>query len=301
MIFTKSVRMKVLFIFLLLSSSALIAYAGEPPWAAPTKTIVKYTNERVNLRKGPSAEKDILQTLDPGAAIEFHSIYNYEWSAVYVNDTRGFIKSEFLSNEKPPVSKETLLSAERAFGSNEAISGDEKTPESNEGLINEEPRESDGELSEREKPPGGNDELLNDEELSKPIVELLDWSQVKPVFTIGVATEVYDVGTGLIYFVKSFSNGKHADVEPVTAEDTAIFKQTYNNRWSWDGRPVWVTINGRRIAGAINGMPHDGGVNNNNGMNGHVCLHFKGSSVHNSNMKYSQQLQAVVLDSYNAS
>jgi uncharacterized protein YraI len=228
---------RLLSIFLLLSLSATLVYADEPPWAVPAKTVTKYVTDRVNFRSGPSTETDILLTFNRGDDVEFISIYNYEWSAVIHGGTKGFIKSEFLSLDKPV----------------------------------------------------------------EPLVELMEWSEVKSIFTIGVAAEVYDVRTGLTYYVKSFSNGMHADVEPVTTQDTEIMKSTYNNHWDWDGRPVWVTINGHTIAAAINGMPHGGGVNGDNGMNGQVCLHFKGSTVHNGNMTYSRQLQAVVTEAYGAS
>jgi len=146
-----------------------------------------------------------------------------------------------------------------------------------------------------------NSKYLSDEKPQEPTVELMEWGEVKPILKIGAAIPVYDIGTGLTYYVKSFSNGMHADVEPVTPEDTAIMKSTYHNQWSWDGRPVWVTIAGHVIAAAINGMPHGGGVNDTNNMDGQVCLHFKGSTVHNGNMVYSRQLQDAVMRAYNAS
>ena len=224
-------------VFLLINALHIPVYAAEEePWAAPPKPVVKYVNDRVNLRNGPGTDKDVLKTINRGESVDFVAIYNYEWSAVIYGETKGFIKSEFLSSEKPP----------------------------------------------------------------EPKVELMNWSDVKPILETGVAIPVYDVGTGLTYNVKSFSNGMHADVEPATEEDTAIMKRTYNNHWSWDGRPVWVTIAGHTIAAAINGMPHGGGVISDDGMDGQVCLHFKGSTVHNGNMVYSRQLQDVVMQAYNA-
>ncbi|MDR3121680.1 MAG: peptidoglycan-binding protein [Clostridiales bacterium] len=131
-------------------------------------------------------------------------------------------------------------------------------------------------------------------------VELLDWSAAKNIFTIGVAASVYDVRTGIIYHVKSFSNGAHADVEPVTKDDTFLLLQTYGGKWSWDPRPVWVTINGHTIAASINGMPHGGGVNSANDMDGQICIHFKGSSTHNNNKAFSQLHQDAVIEAWNA-
>lgn len=129
-------------------------------------------------------------------------------------------------------------------------------------------------------------------------VELLDWSAVKNIFTIGVDAAVYDVYSGKVYYVRSFSNGLHADVEPVTTEDTRILKETYGGSWSWDPRPVWVNINGRTIAGSINGMPHGGGVNSGNGMSGQVCIHFKGSFTHNGNASFARDHQDALRVAY---
>lgn len=131
-------------------------------------------------------------------------------------------------------------------------------------------------------------------------VELLPWSSAKQVFTIGVDVSVYDIYSGKTYKVRSFSNGLHADVEPITKEDTAIMKQTFGGVWQWDPRPVIVTINNRSIAASINGMPHGGGVNSANGMNGQVCIHFKGSAAHNGNSSFTRLHQAVLMDAYYA-
>ena len=131
-------------------------------------------------------------------------------------------------------------------------------------------------------------------------VELMNWSDVKDILEIGMTVHVYDVKTGIKYNVKSFSNGKHADVEPVTPEDTENLKLAYGGTWSWDPHPVWVTFGGRTIAASINGMPHGGGVISENGMNGQICLHFYGGSTHNGNARYSRQLQDAVLEAWDA-
>lgn len=135
---------------------------------------------------------------------------------------------------------------------------------------------------------------------AKNNVELIDWSAAKDIFTVGVDAKVYDVRTGLTYYVRSFSNGLHADVEPVTKEDTATMLKTYGGRWEWDPRPVFVTINGRTMAASINGMPHGGGVNNDNGMNGQVCIHFKGSKTHNGNKAFERDHQDAIIEAWNA-
>jgi hypothetical protein len=138
-------------------------------------------------------------------------------------------------------------------------------------------------------------------EISPDGVVLMPWSEAQNVVKIGANIRVYDIRSGLTYYVKSFSNGAHADVEPITKEDTEIMKRTYGGVWSWEPRPVWVTVGDVTIAAAINGMPHGIGVNPNNGMPGQVCLHFKGSSVHNGNRSYNSEMQAAVQAAYNAS
>ena len=143
--------------------------------------------------------------------------------------------------------------------------------------------------------------LKSQEEYKKDIkssVELISWSEAKNVVEIGKVIEVYDILTGKKYNVKSFSNGNHADVETVTQEDTNIMKETFGGVWKWDPRPVWVTVNGRTIAASINGQPHGGGTNNSNGMNGQVCLHFKGSTTHNGNQSFTEWHQKELMRAY---
>ena len=132
-------------------------------------------------------------------------------------------------------------------------------------------------------------------------VMLIEWHQARNYMAIGATAQVFDVRSGLTYYVRSFSNGSHADVEPVTYQDTQTMKRAFGGRWSWDVRPVLVTVNGRTIAASISGMPHGGNAtNHNNGMSGHVCLHFKGSRTHNGNTAHERDHQNAVTEAFNA-
>ena len=73
----------------------------------------------------------------------------------------------------------------------------------------------------------------------------------------------------------------NADVEALTASDTAIVKSIYGN-WSWARRAVVVNYGGRKIAGSMNGMPHGQQTIWNNNFNGQFCIHFLGSKTHGS-------------------
>lgn len=112
-------------------------------------------------------------------------------------------------------------------------------------------------------------------------VELLDWfnggTQVFPRFTEAV---VIDVETGRSFNIRRISGTYHADSEPLTSGDTAVMKQLYGGRWSWDRRAIWVKIGERYFAASMNGMPHAFSYTGSNGFGGHFCIHFMNSRVH---------------------
>jgi len=129
-------------------------------------------------------------------------------------------------------------------------------------------------------------------------IELLPWSYVRTIMPIGTHIHVYDIGTGITYTVRNFSNGNHADVETLTRADTDAMRIS-SGGFSWCARPVLVTFNGRTVAAAINTMPHAGWTIQNNGMYGHICLHFYGSRTHNGNRAYEREMQAAVQQAFN--
>jgi len=131
-------------------------------------------------------------------------------------------------------------------------------------------------------------------------VVLMEWRDVRNLIVYGAPLSIYDVRSGLTYQVTSFSNGAHADVVLLTAEDTEAMKRTFGGRWTWCPRSVWVTIGDVTVAAAINGMPHGGGAVRGTGVNGHFCLHFKGSSVHNGNRTYQNRIQDAVQAAFDA-
>lgn len=132
-------------------------------------------------------------------------------------------------------------------------------------------------------------------------VENVHWSELRETLPQLTPIEVLDLRSGLRYYVHSFSNGSHADVVPLTQQDTDIMLQTFGGRWEWTQRPVWVTVGGRTYAASINGMPHGGQTSiETNGMNGHICLHFLGSRPHNGNAAFERDNQNTVEEAWNA-
>lgn len=110
--------------------------------------------------------------------------------------------------------------------------------------------------------------------------EELPWPEVDRLFRRGVEAVVEDLETGLTFKVRRWAGGAHADVEPLTAADAETLRSIYGGTWSWRRRAVVVIVDGRRIAGSMNGMPHGEGAIRHNGFPGHFCLHFAGSRVH---------------------
>lgn len=280
--------MKKCFFLLLLCFAALpfTAYAQEPPeydlFAFPSAYI---TTANLNLRSQPTTESEKLYTFPRGTIVWVTDFLDYEWFYVYAGDLNGYMKSEFLAEFLVEMTGEEI-----PLGVPEVEAQDPETLDTPSAPSTyEEPSAPAVDLS----------SVTYVETSYGSIVELLDWADAKPVFKTGEPAQVIDVRTKASYWVKSFSNGKHADVEPVTANDTAALLGTYGGRWSWETRPVVVIIGGRKLAASINGMPHGGGVNDSNNMNGQICIHFQGSRTHNGNRSHENDHQNCVMEAFN--
>ncbi len=128
------------------------------------------------------------------------------------------------------------------------------------------------------------------------------WDTVQFEFAKGDVATIYDVDSGKSFKVQRYSGHNHADCEPLTSEDTAIMKQIYGGKWSWDRHAIWVTVNGTTYAASMNGNPHasDETSIEDNGFGGHFCIHFKDSYGHGSGAEDPDHQQRIV-DAYAAS
>jgi hypothetical protein len=115
--------------------------------------------------------------------------------------------------------------------------------------------------------------------------EFLTWDKVNHYFPKFAYAKIIDYDTHLTFNVQRRGGSNHADVQPLTASDTAIMKKIYNGKWSWKRKAVIVQLdNGKKIAGSMHGMPHGQGAIKNNNFNGHFCIHFRDSKTHGSRM-----------------
>jgi peptidoglycan hydrolase-like protein with peptidoglycan-binding domain len=144
----------------------------------------------------------------------------------------------------------------------------------------------------------------------------LDWfKEVKYIWGKGKVAIVTDVDTGKSFEVKRTYGSNHADVEPLTKEDTKIIKNIWGG-FTWERRAVVVQVNGYTIAASMTAMPHAGvdsiaanryvrnrsagygyGINldavKGNGCSGVMDIHFKNSRTHSTNRKQSSQQNMV--------
>lgn len=138
---------------------------------------------------------------------------------------------------------------------------------------------------------GSSGSSVNGVVLYKP--ELIDWytGGIQSIFYKGCVAIVTDVKTGISFQVKRWSGGAHADVEPLTAGDTAAMCRIYgvktaqeiNDKNLYQRRSVLVTVAGHSYAASIYGVPHnypDGDTIPDNAFNGQFCIHFINSKTH---------------------
>ena len=123
-----------------------------------------------------------------------------------------------------------------------------------------------------------------------PYGNLISWEQAREVIPRMAKATVQDLETGLTFNVQRRAGSSHADVQPLTAEDTKILKEIYGGRWSWKRRAIVVEKDGYKIAASMNGMPHGQGAITGNNFPGHFCIHFMDSTTHSNNLDLAHQL-----------
>ena len=135
--------------------------------------------------------------------------------------------------------------------------------------------------------------------------EKIDWftGGIQELWPKGANFKIYDVKTGVVWWAHRWSGAYHADIEPLTAADTAKLckiygvddaQEIYDNNL-WQRRPCLVTIGTRTFACSLDGMPHnpDGDTIPDNNMTGQICLHFTNSKGHDSNAVSSSHQEAI--------
>lgn len=127
-------------------------------------------------------------------------------------------------------------------------------------------------------------------ESKNPYGEFLTWEQAKDIFRKYDKARIIDFETGRSFMVQHRAGSLHADVQPLTAEDSAVMKTIYGEKWSWRRRAIIVEVRGHRLAASMNGMPHGAGAISGNNFAGHFCIHFRESKTHSKAENLAHQI-----------
>ena len=276
--------------------------------AQPAQPTTLLTTGTINMRSGPSTNDTVIRLLPPNTSVEVTGAQG-EWFSVRHNGTDGFIRSDLLSATGSPISSPApssgaAIATLRTVTEVNLRSG----PSTSHERIRVLPANSDVDVIENHENGwssvrhNGTSGFIRSDLLGSGsdnnTVELIDWSLARSIVPNGVNLNIVDVRTGITFQLRGFAKTGHLDVEPPTQADTEAILRTRNGVWSWAARPVWVTVGGRTFAAALNGMPHDVSTIRDNGMDGHLCLHFN-NTVTNS-QSYQRDLRAAVTEAYNA-
>lgn len=113
---------------------------------------------------------------------------------------------------------------------------------------------------------------------------------IKKAWGSGKAT-LYDITSGRSWNIVLQSAGNHFDVEPATADDTAVMCAAYgvgsaleltDDNGHWKRRPVLLTIGKSTFCGSMYGVVHGSQKVTNNNYPGQFCIHLKNSKTHGS-------------------
>lgn len=107
-------------------------------------------------------------------------------------------------------------------------------------------------------------------------IQLLHWfDDVKPTLKNGQNLIAYDPDTGISWTLRIMSRGNHADVEPLTAADTAAMFQAFGNKESWGPKVVYIKLpDGRWSIASTHNVAHGGQTISGNNFDGQNCVHF---------------------------
>lgn len=274
------------------------------------------------LRGAPGEEAYVIAPLSAGQGVKVKAIVG-EWYFAIVNDMAGYVHRSFLTMSESAASGSSMLRIgmegeevkklqaelyDRGFLGKDSITGSygSKTRAavveyqkamgfaSADGIAGMQTLETiydkDNKLEK---------ETANLTRLKGSVV-LLDWFKGGAEWlSKGARFTVTDVKTGLSFRARRFGGWHHADVEPITAEDTAVMKRIAGGKWSWDRRPIWVSYGGKTVAASMHCMPHMSNPTRSNNFDGHFCIHLYNSLVHE-NDKECPRHQACVQQAYRA-
>ena len=107
-------------------------------------------------------------------------------------------------------------------------------------------------------------------------IQLLHWfDEVKPSLKTGQNLTVYEPDSGITFTLYVMSRGRHADVEPLTADDTAKMMNAWGGEETWTPKDVYIQLpDGRWTLAVMHNVAHGSQTISNNNYDGQNCVHF---------------------------
>lgn len=117
-----------------------------------------------------------------------------------------------------------------------------------------------------------------DNKKQKTYGEAADWATVSSAFSNGTTATITDFNSGITFTVKRTGGQNHAEVETVEKTDYTNFLKAFGGAPTWEKRAVTVTVGGVNYSASLFGWPHGEDNTADNGMDGHTCVYFSGST-----------------------
>lgn len=107
-------------------------------------------------------------------------------------------------------------------------------------------------------------------------IQLLHWfDEIKPSLKTGQNLKVYEPDSGITFTLYVMSRGRHADVEPLTADDTAKMMNAWGGKEDWTPKDVYIQLpDGRWTLAVMHNVAHGSQVIQGNNYDGQNCVHF---------------------------
>ena len=272
--------------------------------SSSTSTTTLMTRVNAHVRSGPSTNNTSLRVLPAGTNVTVLEHNPSSWSRVNIGNTTGYIKSDLLVPPGTPLSSSSSPRFLLTTTSVNVRSG----PSTNHSVVRQLAQGTSVEVLgtangwSSVRIGGSTTGYIRADLLgTTPVnpLELANMSVINSLARSGTMIRVHDIRTGISYNMRVLSGGRHLDVDTATQADTNAKFQSRGGRWSWDARPVRVTIGNRTFAAAINGMPHGVTAVRNNGINGHFCIWFPGSTSNGGGgANYAARMHAAVAQAW---
>ncbi|MBU7005304.1 hypothetical protein [Phosphitispora fastidiosa] len=92
--------------------------------------------------------------------------------------------------------------------------------------------------------------------LRSPYGQLMQWEEAQQLLPPGENVKIFDVDTGKSFHAVRKGGYSHADIKPVTENDSKVIREIFGGTWCWKKRAVVVQSGGIKFAAALTGMPH---------------------------------------------